>query len=895
MAKERKEVRNMNEVVEKAKNLKTPIGYTLAAVASKRDEERILKVLKAAGYKNKIKRFKHGGREYYAVYVPTKVKPIVTDLLIKVKENGISAAMALLYGAVGGAASGLASEFVKEHYRRTKRNKFKMEDIIEERNKYARQFKKGTRVVVSTSSVHGYGTVTSVRYSYNLAEYPRVYVKMDDGRKISVPIIGVQKIESKKNVRHRRGKVCVPPTTYVREGKVIHRRGYCRTLPKHVKSGEMRIPPAGVVPRKEQEKIEKRARRELLEKLKKVHGTAMNIGKYWRIQILPPELFKRGSFRTHDIGRKGGHKRIAGILKSTGRWATQSFLLPLDWYERKGSELTPLTDRAKRFWSGFKKKYVQKWVGGARFVAVPKSAKYYAKSNVPKEIVEAATEGVPEWAKPTRVMKRAHSLASRALKLAAKYRRQGMSKSEALKRAWRLIEGKYKKKVRSKENLNLVEYLSAVVNIGEAIKKLPKKSGNPLLDEYIAMLRGIGLCLGDAGVDSLVDKHSLPLLNEVMKTGIIELKDIPELIDEIDKYREANAFAFTVKRKEVEPVEVKENKTKENGQYFLPVNLDKEEYFEPKWGWKLWEMCYNEDYSTLLWLKYPTTGLAALTTPNWKYVGRWEGNKVVTVGDYDSSGLFKKAEENFKKIDHEKVISEGKKFIKESPIVKEMGWVIVNPKRKEYISYEDLLPFPVNLRSMMNLKLLNIIFFLTRKSNEGGGGDVNTDVFTMAGRWAGEPISIMKASEFDKEGYTHLKEAEDQFLEFVEWWTFISEYTTSKKNPQMKVLMLFDDAQMANELQGLLSDSGINSKVKNVKGFYAVFASREQYNLASKIRDAYLKNEIPVAANPHGFAVEVARCPRDGTVLQFVRLGTKPDGNVAPVFRCPKCGSEYFL
>lgn len=48
--------------------------------------------------------------------------------------------------------------------------------------------------------------------------------------------------------------------------------------------------------------------------------------KYARYRIRSPKLFKKGSFRTQDIGRKGHSKRIAGILKS-GRWATQSMLI----------------------------------------------------------------------------------------------------------------------------------------------------------------------------------------------------------------------------------------------------------------------------------------------------------------------------------------------------------------------------------------------------------------------------------------------------------------------------------------------------------------------------------------------------------------------------------------
>lgn len=49
--------------------------------------------------------------------------------------------------------------------------------------------------------------------------------------------------------------------------------------------------------------------------------------RYERWQIRSPKDFIKRSFRTHDIGRKGFSKRIAGKLKSTGKWGTQSLLI----------------------------------------------------------------------------------------------------------------------------------------------------------------------------------------------------------------------------------------------------------------------------------------------------------------------------------------------------------------------------------------------------------------------------------------------------------------------------------------------------------------------------------------------------------------------------------------
>ena len=49
--------------------------------------------------------------------------------------------------------------------------------------------------------------------------------------------------------------------------------------------------------------------------------------RYVRYRVRSPSLFKRTIFRTQDIGRKGHSKRIAGILKKTGTWATQAMLV----------------------------------------------------------------------------------------------------------------------------------------------------------------------------------------------------------------------------------------------------------------------------------------------------------------------------------------------------------------------------------------------------------------------------------------------------------------------------------------------------------------------------------------------------------------------------------------
>jgi len=100
------------------------------------------------------------------------------------------------------------------------------------------------------------------------------------------------------------------------------------------------------------------------------------------------------------------------------------------------------------------------------------------------------------------------------------------------------------------------------------------------------------------------------------------------------------------------------------GQYFRPVNIDKHEYVCP-WciggGAKLWEWAANTQGAifTLLLRKSDQTGggdfygyrkgfaeggRVPLDDEN-GVVGRWAGDRIVLVGDYDSSRLFETCEQ----------------------------------------------------------------------------------------------------------------------------------------------------------------------------------------------------------------------------------------------------------
>ena len=84
------------------------------------------------------------------------------------------------------------------------------------------------------------------------------------------------------------------------------------------------------------------------------------------------------------------------------------------------------------------------------------------------------------------------------------------------------------------------------------------------------------------------------------------------------------------------------------GQYFKLVNLDKKEVvnaWDTGGGAKFWEWLYNIQARVLIWLlrqsdsdgggDIPEAERARYTT-----LGRWAGDRVTLIGDYDASGLW---------------------------------------------------------------------------------------------------------------------------------------------------------------------------------------------------------------------------------------------------------------
>lgn len=116
------------------------------------------------------------------------------------------------------------------------------------------------------------------------------------------------------------------------------------------------------------------------------------------------------------------------------------------------------------------------------------------------------------------------------------------------------------------------------------------------------------------------------------------------------------------------------------GQYFILVNLDKKEYVK---AWdiegvaKLFEWCTNPQAGIIPFLlaQGPDDGVSGSgqryrkeketgkpqTHPAW---GRWSGDRITLVGDYDESGLYDETESGFTNVS-ETVLKEFNDFVGE--------------------------------------------------------------------------------------------------------------------------------------------------------------------------------------------------------------------------------------
>jgi hypothetical protein len=77
---------------------------------------------------------------------------------------------------------------------------------------------------------------------------------------------------------------------------------------------------------------------------KRAKPGATGEGEYYHIQIRPTEEFT--TFRTHDVGEKGGIQRVAG-QREDGAWETQKWLISKDLAHVEQGRLVPDSQAAR--------------------------------------------------------------------------------------------------------------------------------------------------------------------------------------------------------------------------------------------------------------------------------------------------------------------------------------------------------------------------------------------------------------------------------------------------------------------------------------------------------------------------------------------------------------------
>lgn len=116
---------------------------------------------------------------------------------------------------------------------------------------------------------------------------------------------------------------------------------------------------------------------------KRARPAAKGGGRFFHIEVRPKSEFK--TFRTQDVGERGGIERVAG-KRSSGSWSTLKWLIGKDHAHMEGRRLVPDTEDAKHVLDMLGSEPVH--VGGDRFEAKDRP-------------------NVPERDKPTPAQKRA--------------------------------------------------------------------------------------------------------------------------------------------------------------------------------------------------------------------------------------------------------------------------------------------------------------------------------------------------------------------------------------------------------------------------------------------------------------------------------------------------------
>lgn len=108
-------------------------------------------------------------------------------------------------------------------------------------------------------------------------------------------------------------------------------------------------------------------------------------GDFFHVEVRPKGEFR--TFRTQDVGKKGGIERVAGKRES-GSWDTQKWLISKEHAHRERSKLVPDTPDARKVLKALGAP--PKHISGDRFKAAPRP-------------------NVPEHKKPTLAQKRARA------------------------------------------------------------------------------------------------------------------------------------------------------------------------------------------------------------------------------------------------------------------------------------------------------------------------------------------------------------------------------------------------------------------------------------------------------------------------------------------------------
>lgn len=110
------------------------------------------------------------------------------------------------------------------------------------------------------------------------------------------------------------------------------------------------------------------------------------------------------------------------------------------------------------------------------------------------------------------------------------------------------------------------------------------------------------------------------------------------------------------------------------GQYFMIANLTKKEYLHPHKlgsGVKLWEITLNKAPRVLpLLLRKSSDSGGGDINKDYKSAGRWAGDKIVVIGDYDKSNLYDKIQKRGWKEISIQTIKDYNDFIKDVPTEK---------------------------------------------------------------------------------------------------------------------------------------------------------------------------------------------------------------------------------